>query len=127
MNDFKLRTYELALKSKAAELSIALRDRSQIAIEQAAESVDLMVMAANREIGILTLDRDTRIAREVQDALRRIHDGSYGICLRCEEPIKPRRLEAVPWARYCVHCQEILEQERSEEGGSVDFAELAAA
>jgi DnaK suppressor protein len=38
--------------------------------------------------------------------LHRIDSGHYGICLECEEPISPKRLEAVPWARYCVSCQE---------------------
>ncbi len=127
MENTRIHVFEEALRSKARELSEVLRDRSQIAIEPTAEPLEGMVMAANREIGVLALDRDTRIARQVQEALARIRDGSYGICLRCEEPIKQRRLEAVPWARYCVHCQEMLEQERSDESGQVDFRLLMAA
>ena len=126
MNESKLHVYEQSLRGKARELSETLRDRSHIAIEPAAEACEVMVMAANREIGVLALDRHSRMAREVDDALARIRDGSYGICLRCEEAIKPRRLEAVPWARYCVHCQEMLEQEQNEHT-PVDFESLAAA
>jgi DnaK suppressor protein len=43
---------------------------------------------------------------EVQDALRRIEDGSYGKCAQCGRPIEPARLEAVPWALYCLQDQE---------------------
>jgi len=126
MNESKLHVYEQALRSKARELSETLRDRSHIAIEPASEACEVMVMAANREIGVLALDRHSRMAREVEDALARIRDGSYGHCLRCEEAIKPRRLEVVPWARYCVRCQEMLEQEHNQYAAA-DFESLAAA
>jgi DnaK suppressor protein len=43
---------------------------------------------------------------EVQDALRRIEDGTYGKCIRCGREIEPARLEAIPWARYCLKDQE---------------------
>ena len=49
---------------------------------------------------------DMKLLREISDALRRIDTGHYGVCLECEEEISPKRLEAVPWARYCVTCQE---------------------
>jgi DnaK suppressor protein len=49
---------------------------------------------------------DMKLLREVSDALHRIEHDHYGICLECEEPISVKRLEAVPWARYCVTCQE---------------------
>jgi len=44
--------------------------------------------------------------RMIEEALDRVHAGDYGICLACEEPIAPKRLHALPWARYCVSCQE---------------------
>jgi len=44
--------------------------------------------------------------RLVNEALDRLESGDYGICLECEEPIAPKRLQAVSWARYCVKCQE---------------------
>jgi len=47
-----------------------------------------------------------KLLREISDALHRIDSEIYGICMECEEPISPKRLEAVPWARYCVKCQE---------------------
>lgn len=44
--------------------------------------------------------------RLVDEALDRLDSGDYGVCQRCEEPIPPKRLNALPWARYCVPCQE---------------------
>jgi DnaK suppressor protein len=44
--------------------------------------------------------------RLIEEALDRIRSGDYGICLACEEPIPAKRLHALPWARYCVSCQE---------------------
>jgi DnaK suppressor protein len=44
--------------------------------------------------------------RLIEAALDRLDSGDYGVCLSCEEPIPPKRLQAVPWARYCVGCQE---------------------
>ena len=61
---------------------------------------------------------DIKLLREVQDALRRIDQGAYGVCYACEEPISVKRLDAVPWAKFCVSCQE-----RIAAGGEVGDAE----
>ncbi len=47
---------------------------------------------------------------EVSDALKRVHDGSYGVCEGCQEEIPKERLEVFPSARHCVACQEELEK-----------------
>jgi len=44
--------------------------------------------------------------RLVEEALDRLDAGDYGVCLACDEPIAEKRLRALPWARYCVACQE---------------------
>ena len=49
--------------------------------------------------------------RMVEEALDRLDSGDYGVCLFCDEPIPPKRLEAIPWARYCVTCQELVAAE----------------
>jgi|ERR1051325_5653203 DnaK suppressor protein len=49
---------------------------------------------------------DTELLREVEDALNRFGEGSYGTCGDCGLPISRKRLEAIPWARFCVSCQE---------------------
>src|SRR4051812_23862460 len=49
---------------------------------------------------------DTELLRDLDDALERIDEGAYGTCEDCGVTISPKRLEALPWARYCVTCQE---------------------
>jgi DnaK suppressor protein len=49
---------------------------------------------------------DMQLLRDLEGALRRLDAGSFGICQGCDEPIAVKRLEAVPWARYCIPCQE---------------------
>lgn len=50
--------------------------------------------------------------RLVNEALDRMESGDYGICLSCEEPIAAKRLQALPWARYCIVCQETFPGDR---------------
>ena len=53
--------------------------------------------------------------RQIQEALDRLQLGDYGICLACDEAIPDKRLQALPWARYCVGCQEHLADDREED------------
>ena len=102
--------YQMALEAKAAEFEQTLRNRKLIAIENTPEACEQAVLAAQRELAVLTLDRDSRLLREVMAALARIRDGGYGICDACEEDIKPKRLKAVPWTRHCLQCQESIDR-----------------
>jgi DnaK suppressor protein len=53
--------------------------------------------------------------RMVEEALDRVASGDFGFCLACEQPIPPKRLQALPWARYCVPCQEAIGTMQQEE------------
>lgn len=55
------------------------------------------------------------ILEEVEEAIDRMNEGEYGTCMDCEEKISKKRLDAVPWATYCVPCQERIEQGVREE------------
>ena len=50
-----------------------------------------------------TLDHEQFVL--IEEALERLDAGEYGICQQCRRPISKHRLEAIPWARYCIHCQ----------------------
>lgn len=63
-----------------------------------------------RDVGIAQADRDTRQLDEVEAALRRVAEGSYGECIDCGEAIPRARLEANPGAARCVPCQQRLEE-----------------
>jgi DnaK suppressor protein len=62
---------------------------------------------------------DMKLLREISDALRRLENRTYGVCPECEAPISTKRLDAVPWARYCVTCQERI-SDRLAHGEEVD-------
>ena len=53
------------------------------------------------------------MVRQIDRALERMDDGSYGICQRCGQPINPERLEAFPYVAYCIDCQTLLERENA--------------
>lgn len=55
-------------------------------------------------------DADRAILGLVQAALARAESGEFGICVACAQPIEPKRLEAVPWARHCIRCQELQDK-----------------
>jgi DnaK suppressor protein len=53
---------------------------------------------------------DRRMLQDIDDALARIDNRTYGFCVNCDDEISPRRLQAVPWAAMCIKCQELLEK-----------------
>src|SRR5580698_2093351 len=106
MNQTEMNKYRAILEAKKAELSAGLRNREDIAIEKTPDALDEVQLAGERELAIRNLDREASLLRNVRAALSRINDGSYGVCMHCEEDIKPKRLEAVPWAGFCIRCQE---------------------
>ena len=77
------------------------------------DSSDMSVMDVSKELALRLGDRESQMVADIDQALLRIKEGSYGICARCGKPIDERRLEAVPTARYDAECQTQLEQART--------------
>lgn len=125
MTKTEINKYKQILETKLAELSQAVRDREGIAIEKSPDALDEVQHAAERELAIRNLDRESHLLRNVRAALHRIDEGTYGVCLHCEEDINPKRLNAVPWAAFCISCQEIADRSRDE--NSEMFEELMVA
>ncbi|MCU1336735.1 MAG: transcriptional regulator, TraR/DksA family [Bryobacterales bacterium] len=122
MKKSELSKYRNVLKTKQAELAQVVRNRDGIAIEKSPDAFDEVQYAAERELAIHNLDRDSNLLRSVRAALRRIEEGSFAVCLHCEEDISPKRLAAVPWTAFCIECQEIVD--RSQGDHRDDFDEL---
>src|ERR1700674_2999970 len=114
MTKTKLNKYKEALEIKQAELVQVLRNRDGITIEKSPDALDEVQNAGERELAIRNLDRESNLFRNVRAALHRIDDGSYGVCLHCEEDISPKRLNAVPWTAYCIKCQEAADRHEFE-------------
>ena len=113
--------FKEALERKGAELVRSLRRRDDIAIEKSADQMDEIQYASERDLAIRSVDRESTLLREVKDALRRIHDDSFGTCIECEWAISPKRLAAVPWAARCIQCQEAADQNGL---GRTNFSEV---
>ena len=114
MTQTEINKYKAMLEAKQAELSAGLRNREDIAIEKTPDAIDEVQLAGERELAIRNLDRESNLLRNVRGALGRVADGSYGICMHCEEDIKIKRLDAVPWTKYCIKCQEAADRHEFE-------------
>ena len=78
-------------------------------IDTPADAGDASVADESESEDFTEAQLDTTILQQVQDALRRIENGTYGQCLVDGGPIEPKRLDAVPWAPYCIRHQKLLE------------------
>ena len=74
------------------------------------DSVDMSLADVNKEIAFRLGERESKMVAEIDQALLRMDEGTYGVCERCGKQIDERRLEAVPTARYDAVCQAIIEK-----------------
>lgn len=118
--------YKKILEARQAELSGLLRNRDEIVIEKAPDALDEVQLAGERELAIRNLDRDSNMLRQIRRALARIADGTFGVCLHCEEDISPKRMSAVPWAAFCIKCQEQVDRHEIEVEDNADLFASAA-
>jgi DnaK suppressor protein len=101
--------YRSVLLAKRAEVLQGLHRREDIHVVQTNEQVETVQLAAQRDYAVHILELEGTLLRQIDASLARIDDGEFGICLECEQPISPKRLNAVPWASYCLNCQEYHE------------------
>ena len=106
MTENELDRYKTLLMARRAELTRSSRHREEICIVRSNEQIETVQLAGHREFAARSLELQTKVLGQVEAGLERIHDGSFGICLDCDEPISPKRLNAVPWAALCLACQE---------------------
>jgi DnaK suppressor protein len=74
------------------------------------DPVDLAVSNYSKNVQLSLSENESRQLDLVNEAIERLDGDEYGICQNCEEEINQKRLAAVPWARYCLDCQELREQ-----------------
>lgn len=86
-------------------------DLSAYSFHMADQGTDAM----EREMAFMFASKSGRLVYHIDEALRRIDDGSYGLCYQCKKPITATRLKAVPHARLCIKCKESEEGRRSAE------------
>lgn len=74
------------------------------------DPVDLAVNNYSKNVMLSVSENESRQLTLVTEAIERLEDGEYGLCPNCEEEVNPKRLNAVPWAKYCLKCQELDER-----------------
>lgn len=74
------------------------------------DPVDLAVSNYSKNVQLALSENESRQLELIDEALERLEDDEYGVCQNCETEINPKRLAAIPWARYCLDCQQLREQ-----------------
>src|SRR3989440_9382991 len=110
MDKKKLESFKKRLETRQQELRRAVT-RTQRAGRTADEDVaqdiaDKAASSYNKEFLFHQSNNDRQLLMMVENALARIREGSFGECISCGKEINPKRLEAVPWTRHCIECQE---------------------
>jgi DnaK suppressor protein len=113
MNKAEVNRFEAVLRKTREAIVGKSRERESIWIAPSNELMETVQLAAEREFAIRALEFDSKCLAQVDAALLRIDDGEFGICVECEEPISAKRLAAVPWAIYCLHCQELEDRRQA--------------
>jgi DnaK suppressor protein len=96
-----------ALNNLHRENSVSLEDETGELVSGSADQhlADTATETVEREIGNTLEEHDERLLAEIDAALQRIEDGTYGKCVNCGAPIPEERLEAMPWATLCIDCK----------------------
>jgi DnaK suppressor protein len=120
MDKKKLETFKKKLETRQQELRRTVNrtqadGRSADEDTAAADIADRAASSYTKEFLFSQSNNERQLLQMVDGALARIREGSFGECLHCGNEINPKRLEAVPWTRHCIECQEKLEQGLLEE------------
>lgn len=95
------------LVGQVQEAEMYSRERDSEATQDPA---DMAANAYTKELLVSMSANDRNLLTLIDEALARIELGDYGSCIHCAEPVQEKRLEAVPWARHCLRCQDLLER-----------------
>ncbi len=114
MDKRKLETFKKRLLQKQQDLNRAVSRNEQdgrLADEEVTQDIaDKAINSYTKEFLFHQSNNDRQALQLIDEALTRIRDGSFGQCITCGNELNPKRLDAVPWARYCIACQEKVEQ-----------------
>lgn len=109
------------IQTELDQMGEELRD---LGVDQGIERGGVGNHLADDGSNVTEAERITTVSNDVQDvltqingALERMDDGTYGICERCGQPINPERLEAFPYVAYCIECQSFLERQNALRAG----------
>ncbi|MDQ5843941.1 MAG: TraR/DksA family transcriptional regulator [Acidobacteriota bacterium] len=96
-----------SLVGQVQQAELYSRERDSEATQDPA---DMAANAYTKELLVSMSDNDRQLLNLIDEALERMEDSGYGKCIRCGQALPEKRLDAVPWARHCVRCQELHER-----------------
>lgn len=96
-----------SLFSQVTEAEMSSRERD---LEATQDPADMAANAYTKELLISMSANDRRMLELIDEALVRVEKGEFGECVNCGEPVSEKRLDAVPWTRYCLKCQDLQER-----------------
>jgi RNA polymerase-binding transcription factor len=113
MNRERLEHFRQLLLAQLRPHTEHIREDQAAALEVSDDGVkdssDFSVMDLNKDLALALGARESQMVADIDQALLRIREGSYGLCARCGKPIDEKRLEAIPTARYDAACQAQIE------------------
>ncbi len=119
MEKKRLDQFKKRLEERQQELrknvSRTEQDGRSADLDTAQDIADRAASSYNKEFLFHQSNSERQLLQMVEGALSRIREGTFGQCISCGNDINPKRLEAVPWTRHCIACQEKLEQGSLEE------------
>jgi len=119
MQPERLAHFKKILLEQLRERAPHIREDQAAALDASDDGVkdpaDLSVIDVNQEIALRLGERESQLVADIDQALLRLEEGSYGICARCGKVIDERRLEALPTARYDANCQAAIEAVNGED------------
>jgi DnaK suppressor protein len=121
MDEKRIEHYRTVLLEQLRQQTETARDNQNDALEFASNDdgvkdvADQSVQDVNQEIEYRLSERASQVVADIDQALLRIDEGSYGVCARCGKEIPERRLDALPTARYDAECQSLIEQNTGED------------
>ena len=114
MEKKKLDSFRKRLETRQQELRRMVtrteQDGRTVDEDSAQDIADRAASSYTKEFLFHQSNNDRQLLQMVEGALDRIREGNFGECISCGKEINPKRLEAVPWTRHCIECQEKLEQ-----------------
>jgi len=110
-----MKTIKVMLLKKREDLVREIARRSKASTESGAQDIgdilDSVSEERTRELDMILTDREKRKLAQIDDAIERIDDSTYGLCEDCGVKIPKARLKVLPFAKYCIECQEKTERE----------------
>jgi DnaK suppressor protein len=117
MDAKKLKVARQRLASEYEDLAKSMKRgrlaADDIKVENTEDEGDLAIISHARELFYNLQEGDFARLRSIEEAMEALDRGQYGECIRCDDDINEKRLEAVPWATMCVRCQEEADMEAS--------------